>query len=171
MTLDQIAQQIQDVPDFPKPGILFKDITPVLADPKAFRALIEHFAQQVPSETEKIVAIESRGFILGSALAHHLETGLVLVRKPGKLPRSTVSHSYELEYGTDKLQIHAEDLAPDEKVVIIDDVLATGGTAAATEFLCREVGAKVLKHLFLMEIEFLKGREKLNSPLHCLLKV
>ena len=108
---------------------------------------------------------------MGAALAHELDLGLVLVRKPGKLPRATVSHSYELEYGKDTLQIHAEDLAPDEKVFIVDDVLATGGTAAATEHLCGAIGSKVLGHVFMMEIEFLKGAAKLKAPSHSLLKI
>lgn len=164
MNLNQIAALIKDVPDFPKKGIIFKDITPVLADPQAFKALIDELSRKVPAHTNKIVAVESRGFILGSALAHHLGLGMVLVRKPGKLPRSTVSHSYELEYGSDTLQIHAEDLYPDENVVIVDDVLATGGTAAATEHLCQQVGAKVICSLFMMEIGFLNGSKKLNSP-------
>jgi len=163
MTVDQIHELIRNVPDFPKPGILFKDITPVLAEPKAFKALIGHLAKIVPPHTTKIASIESRGFILGSAVAMELGLGMVLIRKPGKLPFSTFSHSYDLEYGKDTLQIHVDALAPEDHVCILDDVLATGGTANAAEVLCLETGAVVSGFAFLMELGFLNGRKKLKA--------
>ena len=163
LSLVQLKEMIVNVPDFPKPGILFKDITPILENPAAFRSLIYEFCLIIPENVTKIVAIESRGFILGAAIAHHFNKGLVLVRKPGKLPRKTYSQSYALEYGTDSLEIHQEALGRDDKVIIIDDVLATGGTAHAVESLCKTCGAEVLGHRFLLEISFLQGRKKLQA--------
>lgn len=164
LSAEQLKRLIRDVPDFPKPGILFKDITPVLADGPAFEALVQHLAALVPKQTTKLVAIESRGFILGAAVAMRLGLGMVLVRKPGKLPYATLSHSYALEYGKDTLQIHVDALNPQDRVCIIDDVLATGGTAQATEVLCVETGAKVAGFVFMMELGFLNGRQKLKAP-------
>jgi adenine phosphoribosyltransferase len=163
MPMNQIEKLIRDVPDFPKPGILFKDITPVLADPKAFQSMISHLAELVPPGTTRLASIESRGFILGAAVAMKLGMGMVLVRKPGKLPYATLSHSYELEYGKDTLQIHVDALTSKDKVCIVDDVLATGGTACATETLCLETGAVVSGFAFLMELGFLHGRKKLKA--------
>lgn len=163
LSVDQIHKMIRDVPDFPKPGILFKDITPVLSDSKAFHALTAHLASLVPKHTTKLASIESRGFILGSAVAMHLGLGMALIRKPGKLPYSTFSHSYELEYGKDTLQIHVDAFGKDDKVCIVDDVLATGGTAQAAEVLCLETGAVVTGFAFLMELGFLNGRKKLRA--------
>lgn len=162
--VEELRRLIRDVPDFPKPGIMFKDITPLLADPKAFDALATHLAEIVPADTTHLCAIESRGFILGAAVAMKRELALVLVRKPGKLPYATLSHSYDLEYGRDTLQIHVDALKSGDRVCIIDDVLATGGTASATEVLCTETGASVNGFAFLMELGFLKGREKLKAP-------
>ncbi len=164
LTIKKIRENIKDVPDFPQPGILFKDITPVLKNGPLYRDLIHLFAMSIPSEVTQVLAIESRGFIFGSAIAHHLGVGLVLVRKKGKLPRSTIQHTYSLEYGQDTLEIHEEDINSADRVVIIDDVLATGGTAKAVEDLCSKVGAQVLGHRFLIEIAFLEGRKKLSSP-------
>src|SRR5665213_3017290 len=121
MNLDQIHAMIRDVPDFPKPGILFKDITPVLSNPHAFNSLAAHLAKLVPPQATRLASIESRGFILGAAVAMHLGLGLVLIRKPGKLPFSTFSHSYDLEYGKDTLQIHVDALGPKDHVCIVDD--------------------------------------------------
>lgn len=163
MSMAQVEKLIRDVPDFPKPGILFKDITPVLADPKAFQSMTAHLAELVPPGTTRLASIESRGFILGSAVAMKLGLGMVLIRKPGKLPYATLSHSYELEYGKDTLQIHVDALTSKDKVCIVDDVLATGGTAAATETLCVETGAVVSGFAFLMELGFLNGRKKLTA--------
>ena len=171
MTIQELNEFIPSVPDFPKKGIQFKDITPLLENPKAFGALVDHLDKACPADCTKLVAIESRGFILGAALAQKRQLGMVLVRKPGKLPREVVKEAYTLEYGTDELQMHKGAISGSDKVVIIDDVLATGGTASATEKLCFSQGAKVLKHLFLMEIEFLKGSEKLKSDSQALLQV
>jgi adenine phosphoribosyltransferase len=162
-TVDQLHALIRNVPDFPKAGVLFKDITPVLADAKAFQSLAEHLAEIVPAGTTRLASIESRGFILGSAVAMKLGLGLTLIRKPGKLPYSTFSHSYDLEYGQDTLQIHVDALSPEDRVCIVDDVLATGGTASAAETLCLETGAVVTGFAFLMELGFLNGRQKLKA--------
>ncbi len=163
MPMSQVEKLIRDVPDFPKPGILFKDITPVLSHPQAFQSMISHLAELVPPGTTKLVSIESRGFILGAAVSMKLGIGMVLVRKPGKLPFATLSHSYELEYGKDTLQIHVDALNSKDKVCVVDDVLATGGTAAATETLCLESGAAVSGFAFLMELGFLNGRKRLKA--------
>ena len=171
MTVDQLKAIIRDIPDFPKPGILFKDITPALSDPKAFKALVEHFAERIPAGTTKLVAIESRGFILGAALALRCELGLVIARKPGKLPWKTVTASYQLEYGKDTLEMHEDALMTHDKVLIVDDVLATGGTAQAVHELCTKLGAEVLGGLFLMEIPFLKGRHKFKADVQSLFEV
>jgi adenine phosphoribosyltransferase len=171
MTMEQISRLIRDVADFPKKGILFKDITPVLENAEAFQSLAKNLAARVSPQTDKLVAIESRGFILGAAVAQHCGCGLVLVRKPGKLPRETLRETYALEYGTDSLEIHRDALKAGDRVTLIDDVLATGGTAAAVEKLCANLGAQVLGSLFMMEIDFLKGRTKLSNPLVSLLNV
>lgn len=168
--LMQIEERIVDVPDFPKKGIIFKDITPIFEDHICFVSLIRHFARAIPEDTKKLIGIESRGFLLGAAIAQHLNVGLVLARKPGKLPRETDSQTYSLEYGEDELHIHKSSISKGDKVVIIDDILATGGTAQAAEKLCINMGAEVLGSYFLMEILALKGREKLTRPAHCFLK-
>jgi adenine phosphoribosyltransferase len=171
MTMNEISRLIRDVPNFPKPGVVFKDITPVLENAEAFRSLAQHLAEKIHPQTDKIVAMESRGFILGAAVSQHLKCGLVIVRKPGKLPRETVREDYDLEYGKDALEIHKDSLKPGDKVTILDDVLATGGTARATEVLCSKLGAQILGSLFLIELSFLNGREKLQNPAHSLLQV
>lgn len=169
LSVTQLQALIRDVPDFPKPGILFKDITPLLSDSRAFHALAEHMAALIPKGTTKLAAIESRGFILGSAVAMKLGIGMVLIRKPGKLPYATLSHSYALEYGKDTLQIHVDAVGTGDQVCIVDDVLATGGTAAAAEILCVETGAKVSGFALLMELGFLNGRAKLKAPVSTLI--
>lgn len=170
MTIHQIAELIQDVPDFPKPGILFKDITPILDNPEAFRSLAKIFAAQLDPDTEKLIAIESRGFILGSAVVQHFNAGLELVRKPGKLPRKTIQYSYELEYGKDTLEMHQDSIKKGQKVAIIDDVLATGGTARATGELIKQLGGEITGLHCLLEIEFLKGRDTLDFPTYSLIQ-
>ncbi len=156
--------RVVDVPDFPKPGIVFKDITPALADAAAFGAIIDEFCRALKAngrQVDAIVGVESRGFIFGAAIAQALDVGLVLVRKPGKLPRATYDASYSLEYGQDSLHIHTDALETGAKAWIIDDVLATGGTAAAVCELVSKTGAEVAGLGFLMEISFLNGRSRL----------
>jgi adenine phosphoribosyltransferase len=164
MTIEEIKDSIVDVPDFPKPGIIFKDITPILEDPKTFQGLAKIFAENTPKETTKLAAIESRGFILASAMAQYLNVGVLLIRKPGKLPQQTLRQAYQLEYGEDQLEIHTHSVNSDDNIAIIDDVLATGGTAEAAEKLVTKAGGKVIQLQFLMELEFLKGRNKLKAP-------
>ncbi|MBX3022312.1 MAG: adenine phosphoribosyltransferase [Bdellovibrionales bacterium] len=171
LSVEQIHSLIRDVPDFPKPGILFKDITPVLSDAAAFASLADHLAERIPAGTTKLASIESRGFLLGAAVAMRRGLGLVLIRKPGKLPYSTFSHSYDLEYGRDTLQIHVDALSNEDRVCIVDDVLATGGTAAAAEVLCTETGATVTGSVFLLELGFLNGRQKLKSSADALIRL
>jgi len=163
MNIDRFKEVIIDVPDFPKPGIVFKDLTPCFSNPEAFEFLINSLSEQVPNSCTHIVGIESRGFIMASAIALKLSLPLVLVRKPGKLPRKVYSYKYQLEYGEDELQLHQEDLSKDSKVVIVDDILATGGTANAAEILCKTAAAEVLRHLFVLEIDALKGSGKLSA--------
>jgi adenine phosphoribosyltransferase len=158
----RILSCIRDIPDFPKPGIVFKDITPLLANGPVFQEVIAAFAEQYRSmELSHVVSMESRGFIFGAALASTLGIGFVPIRKPGKLPWRTYAKTYELEYGTDTLEIHADAVSSGDRVVVLDDVLATGGTAAATCTLVRELGATVVSCAFLMELTFLPGRQRL----------
>ncbi|ATX81903.1 adenine phosphoribosyltransferase [Mariprofundus ferrinatatus] len=154
---------IRDVPDFPKPGIVFKDITPMLADGPAFSAAISEMAALVGPDVDAVVGIESRGFIFGAALAQKLGLGLVTVRKPGKLPADIHSVEYELEYGVDRLEIHRDALSHGHRVVIVDDLLATGGTANATVELVQKLGAEVDCCLFAIELAFLNGRASLDG--------
>src|SRR5262249_54745156 len=156
MTIPERAARIRDVPDFPKPGILFKDITPLLADGDAFRASIQHLADRAAAlRPDAVVAIESRGFVFGAGVAAALGVGFVPVRKPGKLPWRARRVEYALEYGTDALEMHEDALAPGERAVIVDDLLATGGTAAAAARLAASAGAEVAGCLFVIELEFL----------------
>ena len=156
---------LRDVPDFPKPGILFKDITPVLADADAFAAAIADMAAPWrETKLEAVIGIESRGFILGAALALELRTGFVPVRKPGKLPARTLSLDYALEYGSDRLQIHADALPPGARVIVVDDVLATGGTLKAALALVRQQGAEVVGAAVLLELGFLNARGNWTDP-------
>ncbi|MDQ6963339.1 MAG: adenine phosphoribosyltransferase [Mariprofundales bacterium] len=159
-----VADFIRAVPDFPSPGILFRDITPLLADADAFSATIAQMACLIPQGTTTLVGIESRGFIFAAALAQQLDLAFVPVRKPGKLPAATYSVEYELEYGSDRLEIHQDAIAPGNRVVIIDDLLATGGTAAATVQLLQQLeGVTVTTLLVVIELDGLKGRERLPS--------
>lgn len=155
---------IRTIPDFPKRGITFVDITTLLKNPDAFRYSLDQFRNEIePMNITAIVVIESRGFIFGAPLAERLGVPLVPVRKPGKLPAETVSQSYNLEYGTDSIEMHKDALSNGDKVVIVDDLLATGGTAAAAIKLAESLGAKVEALAFLIELSFLKGREKLQG--------
>jgi len=163
---------IRDVPDFPKPGIIFKDITPLVADGKAFSAVVDELASHIGPDVDAIVGIESRGFIFGAALAQKLGLGLITVRKPGKLPAAIHAVEYELEYGVDRLEIHRDALSAGHKVVIIDDLLATGGTAAATVKLIGKLGADIDACLFVIELSFLNGKQALGDvKVHSLMQV
>lgn len=160
--MEQLRRIIRDVPDFPQKGIVFKDITPLLSDAQSFRRAIDCMAEPLKDrEFDVLVGIESRGFIFAAALAYELGKGHVPVRKPGKLPADTVQVSYELEYGSDTLEMHADAIGAGQRVVIVDDVLATGGTARGVADLVEKVGAKVEALSFLIELGFLKGRDKL----------
>jgi adenine phosphoribosyltransferase len=161
--IDVVRQSIREVPDFPKPGVLFKDITPVLADPAAFHACLElmerHFSA---ARLDAIVGIEARGFIFGSALAARMHKAFVPVRRPGKLPAATRSIDYAFGYGSGTIEIHRDALRPGDKVVIVDDLLATGGTAAATVDLVQAAGARVVGVSFVIELKSLAGRKRLE---------
>ena len=162
ISLDSALSLIADVPDYPKPGILFKDITPLLADGPGLSRVIDELAARINGldrKVDAIVGIESRGFILGGALANELEIGFVTVRKPGKLPRDVHRKDYQLEYGFDALEMHKDLLSDDKTVVVVDDVLATGGTALACQELVNMSGATTAAHVFLLEIGLLNGRK------------
>ena len=162
--IDELKKYIRDVPDFPKKGILFRDITPLLMDGDIFKKAIDILVDSIDMKgIDKIVGIESRGFVLASAMAYKLKLGLILVRKRGKLPYRTISASYGLEYGTDTLEMHDDAITKGMKVVIIDDLLATGGTAKATVELVESLGGTVCNIGFLIELADLKGRDKLKG--------
>jgi adenine phosphoribosyltransferase len=162
--MSNLAQFIRDVPDFPKPGIIFKDITPLLQDAGAFRQAVARLAQPFrEAGVELVVAAEARGFIFGGAVARELGVGFVPVRKPGKLPAATTGETYQLEYGTDTLEIHTDAIRPGQRVLLLDDLLATGGTMAAMANLVEKLGATVVGIAFLIELKFLHGREKLKG--------
>ena len=153
-------QLIIDIPDYPEPGVIFKDVTPVFADARAFAEVVDDLAEHfIDYGITKVMGAEARGFMVGSAVAHRLGAGFVPARKPGKLPREVISQSYELEYGTDSLEIHADALSPDDVVLIIDDLVATGGTAMAMAKLARSQGVKVAGMGFFRELAFLNPRE------------
>lgn len=155
---------IRDVPDFPKPGIIFKDITPLLNNPQALISAVKSISKSVENMgITHVVGIESRGFIFGTAVAVELGVGFVPVRKPGKLPCETLSESYSLEYGTDSIEIHKDAFGEGNRILIVDDLLATGGTMKAAVSLVEKTGATVLKIAFVIELAFLKGREKLEG--------
>ena len=163
ITID-LKQQIRNIPDFPKPGILFYDITTLLRDPQGFKATIDSLSMPYANKgIELIIGIESRGFILGAAVAERLGAGLIPVRKPGKLPAKAIKETYSLEYGQDSLEIHEDALERGEKVLIVDDVLATGGTAAAAAQLVRKLGADLKGLAFLIELVLLNGKSRLTS--------
>ena len=157
-----LLERVRDVPDFPEPGIVFKDLTPLMADVDAFRFSVDAIADHAAGLTvDKVVGIEARGFLWAAPVAYRIGAGFVPVRKPGKLPWRTVSETYALEYGTDSLEAHADAIAPGDSVLIVDDVLATGGTAAATAHLVEHLGGNIAGLAFVIELGFLQGRGKL----------
>jgi adenine phosphoribosyltransferase len=168
-----IIDRIRDVPDYPKPGVTFKDITPLLADPTAFAAVVDALvAHYGRGAIDKVAGIEARGFILAAPVAYRLGAGFVPVRKKGKLPSSTYAENYDLEYGSETIEVHQDAFTPGERVLIIDDVLATGGTARATAQLVRRTGAQVAGLSVLMELGFLNGRDKLTDlDLHAMVTI
>ena len=162
LTPDDLAQAVRNIPDFPQPGIQFKDITPVLANAELFAAAIDLLtANVVPGSVDAVVGIDARGFIFAAAAAFKLKAGFVPVRKKGKLPFKTHEQSYDLEYGSNTVAIHVDAVQPGSRVLLVDDLLATGGTAAAAAALVRKIGAEIIEVSFLIELGFLKGREKL----------
>lgn len=170
--MEDLKNIIRDINDFPKKGIVFKDITTLLSDGKSFHRMIDLIAHRyIGMKIDQVVGVEARGFILGSALAYKLGTGITLVRKPGKLPFKTLRKTYDLEYGTDTLEIHEDAFVTGSRVIIADDLLATGGTMAAVVDLVRECGAEVVECTFMAELEFLEGRKRLpDGKVYSLLK-
>ena len=167
----RIKSMIRTVRDFPKPGIRFRDITPLLADAGGLRQVIGELAERYAGKVDKIAAIEARGFIFGAALAHAIGAGFVPFRKPGRLPHTSIGHDYELEYGTNRVEVHVDGVAAGERVVVIDDLIATGGTAAATVALLDRVGAQIIECAFVIDLVDLGGRarlEKLGYQVHAL---
>ena len=171
-SIETLQKAVRDVPDFPKEGILFKDITPILSDAKLFRQAVDLFANVTDSlDATKVVGIDARGFLFGAAVAYELGLGFVPVRKKGKLPYQTESASYSLEYGEATLEMHVDAISPGERVVLIDDLLATGGTAAAAVKLIRKMQGELISAQFLIELQFLKGRSNLEGvPVQSFLK-
>jgi adenine phosphoribosyltransferase len=160
----RLEDHIQDIPDFPKPGIVFRDITPLFLDPEALRATVRALAEYARSrEVDYVVSAEARGFVLGGAVAAEVGAGFVVARKPGKLPRATASIEYQLEYGVDALEVHADAVAGDARVLVHDDLLATGGTAQALCGLVEQAGGVVAGCAFVIELAFLRGRERLKG--------
>ncbi len=171
MTTDELKALVRDVPDFPTKGIIFKDLMPIIGDAEAFRSTIQHLAAWArPRRPDVILGAEARGFIFGGALAYEIGCGFVPARKPGKLPWEKIRATYELEYGSDALEIHADALQPGTRVIVLDDVLATGGTAHAKVELVERLGGEVVGALFVIELAFLAGREKLDgTEVHALI--
>jgi len=160
-----LKQHIRSIPDFPKPGILFYDISTLLAHPQAWQVTVERLSTALrPDAPDLLVGIESRGFLVAAPLAYAMGCGFVMARKKGKLPGATVHHSYDLEYGSDTLEIQEDAIKPGQRVIVLDDLLATGGTLAATVALCRKVGGDVVGAACLIELSFLAGRSRLDVP-------
>jgi len=160
--MDELKDIIRDIPDFPKKGIIFKDITTLLQDAKSYQKMIDLLSHRyVGQRIDKVVGVEARGFIIGSALAYKLGAGIVLVRKPGKLPSETFSKTYDLEYGTDTLEIHKDAIKPGERILIADDLLATGGTMEAVVDMVTSMGGEIVECCFMAELDFLNGRKRL----------
>ena len=164
MTEAELKTYVRDIRDFPKPGIVFKDITPLLAAGAAFQAVVEQIAERYRGTIDMVLGVESRGFVIGAAVAYRLGLGLALVRKPGKLPHETYAARYELEYGSDTLEIHRDALGDKSRVLIVDDLLATGGTASAAVELVRRLDGEVTACAFIIELVFLNGRRRLDVP-------
>jgi adenine phosphoribosyltransferase len=171
MGAEHLKKFIRNIPDFPKPGILFRDITPLLSDPEAFREAVDTLRDRYDGQRiDKVVAIESRGFVFASPVAYGLGAGFIPLRKPGKLPSETISESYALEYGEAALEVHSDAIIPGDRVVILDDLLATGGTAAAAVSLVNKLGGVVVEACFVIELKPLNGRQKLDrTPIFSLL--
>ncbi len=162
--MESLKKVIREVPDYPKPGILFYDITTLLQDPKAFAQALDAMSQRyIGQQIDAVLGVESRGFIFGAAMAYRLGTGFVLVRKPGKLPAGVIRETYTLEYGEDTIEMHEDAVKPGQKILIVDDLLATGGTAAATCNLVEKAGGEILECCFMIELNFLQGREKMGA--------
>jgi adenine phosphoribosyltransferase len=169
--VDQLKSMIRDIPDFPKKGILFKDLTPLLSDAPSFAKAVDMLADRYRDQKiDLVVGVEARGFVIGAALAYRLGAGVILIRKPGKLPYKTHHTIYELEYGTDQLEIHQDAIGAGQKVVIADDLLATGGTMKAAVDLVNKFHGEIVECAFLVELSFLKGREKLQNPVFSLME-
>lgn len=170
--MQRLQTLIRDVPDFPKKGIVFKDLTPALADPATFREVVDALAARWrPERVSKVVGVESRGFIFGAPLAYLLGAGFTVARKPGKLPYQKMSESYALEYGENTLELHVDAVAKGERVLVVDDLLATGGTAQAVGKLVQRQGGELLGYAFVVELAFLNGASRLGGqPVHSLLK-
>ncbi len=169
--MKDLKEFIRNVPDFPKAGIVFKDITPLLASAEAFASVVDSFAGRNRDRVDFVLGIESRGFTVGAAVAYSLGAGLVIARKPGKLPAATYQATYELEYGSDALEIHQDAFPAGSRVLVVDDLLATGGTARAAVELVEKLKGQVVEVDFIIELAFLKGRERLKSyPVHSLLR-
>jgi adenine phosphoribosyltransferase len=166
MNTDEVKELIRNIPDFPQPGILFRDITPVIADPRAFASVVDQIAEPWLGKIDMIVGIESRGFIIGAPVAYRLGVGLTIARKPGKLPFRTITESYQLEYGSTSLHMHDDTLEGQSRVLIVDDLLATGGTALATIALVKRLGGNVVGCAFMIELGALGGRQRLE-PVNC----
>ena len=164
VSVKELADAIRNIPDFPKPGIQFKDITPVLADARLFSGSIDHLTSRfAPGEVDAVVGIDARGFIFAAAAAYRLKCGFVPVRKQGKLPYRTYEQSYDLEYGSNSIAIHVDAIHPGSRVLLIDDLLATGGTAGAAAMLLQRLNVTILELSFLIELSFLNGRERLKG--------
>ncbi|OWV93234.1 adenine phosphoribosyltransferase [Rhizobium sp. R72] len=163
-TISELAASIRSIPDYPKPGIIFRDITTLLGNPRAFRRAVDELVQPYAGlKIDKIAGTEARGFILGGAVAHQLSAGFVPIRKKGKLPRDTVRVAYSLEYGVDEMEMHRDAVQPGEKVILVDDLIATGGTAVAATQLLRQMGAEVVSACFVIDLPDLGGRKKLEE--------
>ena len=172
VTDHSIEHYIRTIPDFPEPGILFRDVSTLFGDPRGFRMAVDMLLHPYAGvQIDKVAALEARGFILGGAIAHQLSVGFVPIRKKGKLPWKTASESYELEYGTDTLEIHTDAAEQGKRMLMVDDLLATGGTMEAAIKLVKKIGGEPIASLFVIELDFLEGRKRLAPPTHSLLHV